>query len=147
MKLKEKREEKGIMAKALGKRVGISPDMMSRFENYKCLPVPTDMEKICRELECDVEDLYSRTEITYPRKKKKPKPEDRYRLTVDLPIEARDFLKKALRVCGYKDITYWVWRCYERLQKQYEIVTTKKGAASTSLPARGSDATANTGEG
>lgn len=145
MKLKERREEKGLLSKSLGKLIGISPDMMSRFENYKCLPTPPDMKKICQALECDPDDPYDRAEITFPRRKKKPKPEDRYRLTVDLPIEAKDFFKKALRVCGYKDITYWVWRCYERLQKQYEILT-KKGAAQQ--PASNGDASnAKTDEG
>lgn len=145
MKLKAIREEKGLLSKSLGRRIGLSADMMSRIENYRCLPIPDDMKRLCQALECDVDDLYDRAEITFPRKKKKPKPEDRYRLTVDLPIEAKDFFKKALRTCGYKDITYWVWRCYERLQKQYEIHT-KKGAAQQ--PASNGDApNAKTDEG
>ena len=50
------------------------------------------------------------------------KEKDIYKITVRLPKEARKEIKDALKVCGYKDVTYWIWRCYERLLNQKDIL-------------------------
>lgn len=130
MNLKLIREQNGLKGYELAKAVGTDASMISRFENYKCLPTPETMDGICRELSCGVADIYEPIEITYKipesAKRKKPKPADKYRLTVDLPAEAQEFLSRAIRKCGYKDITNWVTWCYERLQAQYRLILQKE---------------------
>ena len=130
MNLKLIREQKGLKGRELADAVGTDASMISRFENYKCLPTPETMDGICRELSCSVADIYEPIEITYKipesAKRKKPKPADKYRLTVDLPAEAQEFLSRAIRKCGYKDITHWVTWCYERLQAQYRLILQKE---------------------
>ena len=125
MKLKEVRQSKDITADSLAKQLGVDTPMMSRFENYKCLPIPSMLEKLCKILNCSVSDIYKDNEIYIKRDNQaKRKTEDltSYRLTVNLPKDAKEFLHKALKKCGYKDITYWIYRCYERLKSQYEII-------------------------
>lgn len=125
MKLKEVRQNKKIKADELAKKVGVDTPTISRFENYKCLPVPKMLEKICEILGCKISDIYQDKEIYIKHSiqgKRKSEELTSYRLTVNLPKDAKEFLHKALPKCGYKDITYWVYRCYERLQAQYEII-------------------------
>lgn len=122
MRLKELREQAGLQSKKLAKLARVDAGMMSKFEHFKCLPTPATMDLICKALNADVSEIYDAKERLFTHTKKahkKPKPTDKYRLTVDLPIEAQEFIKKALPACGYKDITYWVYRCYERLQAEY----------------------------
>ena len=125
MKLKEIRVAKGRQQKELAKAIGVDEPMISRFEHYKCLPTPPTMELLLKELNCSIKDIYKPNEIYIKPKnnaESKAKEEDIYHLTVNLPGEAREIFKNALKKCGYKDITYWVYRCYERLKKQYEII-------------------------
>ena len=71
--------------------------------------------------------IYTNKELYYkPTKQKTKKETDKYKLTVSLPKEAQAFLKKALKKCGYRDITDWILRCYARLQKQFEIIEAKE---------------------
>lgn len=125
MKLKEVRQNKKIKADELAKKIGVDTPTISRFENYKCLPVPKMLDEICKILNCNVSEIYEDSEIYIKRnsqEKRKSEELTNYRLTVNLPKDAKEFLHKALQKCGYKDITYWVYRCYERLQAQYEII-------------------------
>lgn len=127
MKLREIRKAKGRQQKELGNAIGTDEPMMSKFETYKCLPIPSMMKLLLKELDCKIEDIYEPNEIYLNANKSTQNQEaselDCYRLTANLPREAKEFFKKALKKCGYKDITYWVYRCYERLIKQYEIIT------------------------
>ena len=134
MKLKEIRIAKGKQQKELAKAIGVDEPMISRFENYKCLPTPPTMKLLLKELECNIEDIYKSNEIYIKSKSNiapKEKEEDIYHLTVNLPGEAREVFKSALKKCGYKDITYWVYRCFERLKKQYEIIQQKEKDSKT----------------
>lgn len=138
MKLKEKRLEKEIKQKDLAEAIGTNEAMLSRFENHKCLPIPTMMDKILEELNCEISDIYEDNEVFYKKKKKgSPKKEKQvYKLTVRLPVEVRDLLDKALPKCGYRNITAWIDRCVERLKKQYEYICAaeekkKKGITNT----------------
>ena len=111
--------------------------MMSKFENYKCLPIPPMMTALCRELGCEVEDIYEPHEIflsspkaTVKVAKRERKKKDYYHLTVNLPPEARKFFKDALQKCGFKDITAWVNHCFERLKAKYsQILEDEKNSA------------------
>ncbi|MEG1662521.1 MAG: helix-turn-helix transcriptional regulator [Clostridia bacterium] len=129
MKLRQIRIAKNRQQKELGNAIGTDEPMMSKFENYKCLPVPSMMKLLLKELNCKIEDIYESSEIYINEgkqvsvKEKDSKEVKFYRLTVNLPREAKELLKASLKKCGYKDITYWIYRCYERLQKQYEIIT------------------------
>ncbi len=131
-KLRAVRIAKGRQQKELAQKIGTDEPMMSRFENYKCLPTPPMLEKLMQELGCVVDDIYEPHEISFqgvstkvsaPKKKQY---EDVYHLTVNLPPEARELFKVALKKCGYKDITDWVNRCYDRLRRQYEEILAKE---------------------
>ena len=132
MKLREIRISKNRQQKELAKAIGTDEPMMSKFENYKCLPIPTMMKKLTDELGCSVDDIYEPHEVYYQDGKpkvveKQKKTLSVYNLSVRLPREARSFFKKALKKCGFKDITAWIVWCYERLQTQYgNIVENEK---------------------
>ena len=126
MKLREIRIREGRQQKELGRAIGTDEPMMSRFENYKCLPTPQMMEKLLKELNCSIEYIYEPHEIylqvkktARPANEDKPERERRYHLSVRLPPEEKDFFKLALKECGYKDITDWVSRCLDSLKEQY----------------------------
>ncbi len=124
MRLQEQINKAGLLNKELAEKVGTDNSMMSRFVHFKCLPVPDDMEKICKILDCTVSDIYEDNEIHYKSiaKKKTKKETDKYKLTVSLPKDAQVFIKKALKKCGYRDITEWILKCYLRLKKQYALI-------------------------
>lgn len=128
MQLKQMRIRKGRQQKELARAIGTDEPMMSKFENYKCLPIPPMMKALCRELDCKVEDIYEPHEIFLSEPKvvvkpsKKRKAKEVYHLTVNLPPEARTFFKTALARCGFKDITAWVNHCFERLKTQYQQI-------------------------
>lgn len=129
-RLKEIRIAKGRQQKELGKAIGTDEPMMSKFENYKCLPVPSMMKALLQELGCSIEDIYEPHEVylqmTVAPKKRKRK-SDVYRLTAELPKEAKEFLNSgALQKLGFKDITAWVNHCYEQAKKQYEEIVAKE---------------------
>jgi thiamine pyrophosphate-dependent acetolactate synthase large subunit-like protein len=81
------------------------------------------MSLLLKELECSIDDIYEPHELNYQDGKsnetKERKVAKSYHLTVDLPPEAKEFLKGHLRELGYKDITDWINRCYEKLKRQY----------------------------
>lgn len=126
MQLREMRIRKGRQQKELAKAIGTDEPMMSRFENYKCLPIPPMMKALCEELGCEVDDIYEPHEVfltapkvTVKAKKSKKSKKECYHLTVDLPPEARKFFNEALQRCGFKNITAWVNHCFERLKAKY----------------------------
>ena len=131
MKMKEIRQARQVKAKELADAIETDEPMISKFENYKCLPVPKQLERICDYLQCTIEQIYKDEEIYIKKSKQKTeeRKEDCYKITIRLPEEARVTLKTTLKRCGYKDITYWIYRCYERLLKQYEYVT-KNGSSN-----------------
>lgn len=126
MELQKLIHKAGMTNKDFAEKIGCDSPTVSRFTNYKCLPIPKTMKDICKVLDCSVEDVYSREEIYYSTKRTASKKADKYKLTVSLPKEAKEFFKKALKKCGYHDITDWVNKCYVRLQKQYDIIETKE---------------------
>lgn len=120
MQLRAMRIRKGRQQKELAKAIGTDEPMMSKFENYKCLPIPPMMKALCDELGCEVGDIYEPHEIFLTSPK----------VTVNLPPEAREFFKEALGKCGFKDITSWVNHCFERLKAKYsQILEDEKNSA------------------
>ena len=135
MKLKEVRLQKGLQQKDVAKAIGTDEPMMSKFENYKCLPIPPMLRLLLKVLDCEIRDLYEPNEIyaqlvSAPMRKRKRR-SDVYRLTAELPEEARAFLNGgALQELGFKDITAWVNDCYEQLKKAHKA---QKEKTSSSL--------------
>ena len=131
MKLKEIRIASGRQQKELAQAIGTDEPMMSRFENYKCLPVPSMMEKLTRELGCTVEDLYEPSEIYLQAEKKPSRTEstkrrvNTYRLSVGLSIESKGLLDEALGACGYKSRAEWMRACLDRLEREYREIKEK----------------------
>lgn len=131
-RLKEIRIAKGRQQKELALKIGTDEPMMSRFENYKCIPIPEMLKRLTEELDCTVEDIYEPQEIylqgvsARSKAPKERKNTETYRLTVKLPNEARATLKTALKKCGYKDITDWVNRCLEKTMKEYDKIMAKE---------------------
>lgn len=138
MKLQEKILEQGLTNKELAQKIGSDAPMVSRYTNFKCLPTPKTMEEICNVLSCMVEDIYSEEEITFNRCKSKKVNVDfkNYKITVRLPRESKEKIHNALKICGYKNISYWIYRCYERLLAQSEIIekARKKALRTTEKP-------------
>ena len=129
MKLTELRIAKGLQGKELAAAVGTDAPMISRFEHYKCLPIPKMCVRIADVLDCEIDAIYEPHEIYYrkPRKQGQAVELTSYRLTAKLPREARDFLHSgALQECGYKDITEWVNKCYHALMRTYNEIKNKE---------------------
>ncbi len=128
MNLQNQIIKSNLKSKDLAEKVGTDASMISRFNNYKCLPIPSMLEKICNVLNCNISDIYNDDEIYMKRSKKSKRKSnyENYKITVRLPRDAKDKIHQALEVCGYKDVTYWIYRCYERLMSQYEIIEKAK---------------------
>lgn len=130
MKLKEILEKKNKKAKDLAIEIGTDEPMISKFVNYKCLPIPKTMSNICKALDCEVSDIYEGEEVFYQnRHKKEPKSTndfDFYNLCVRLPNEARKYLASHnLKRLGYKDKTQWILACYLELVKKIKKTVPK----------------------
>ena len=121
MKLKEKREELGLVQADVAKQVGIPQSLLSYIENYKALPIPETMERLVQLFGCSVTDLYEELELYQSIRKvpKRSRINEVYHLTANLPTHARTLLKAALPVCGYSDVTAWINQCYLRLMGEY----------------------------
>ena len=129
-KLRELRLAKGRQQKELGAAVGTDEPMMSRFEKYRCLPIPSMLKAICKELDCTIDDIYEPHEVYYgqlSKPKKRKRKSDVYRLTAELPEEAREFFKSgALQKCGFQDITAWANWCYTQLKRTHQEILQKE---------------------
>ena len=125
MKLEKQLKKANLTSKELAEQIGTDASMVSKFNNYRCLPIPPMLEEICKALSCKINDIYEDSEIYVKPKKKAVRTEadfENYKVTVRLPRDAKAKIHEALNVCGYKDVTYWIYRCYERLMAQYEII-------------------------
>ena len=104
MKLRKKREEAGLKQRELAERVKIDEQMMSKIENYKCLPIPETMERLTEVLKCQLEEIYEPEEIYYPAAvtkgaaKRASEKEKYYKITVRLPKAAKAVFERALPV-------------------------------------------------
>ena len=138
MKLQDKRRECGIEQADLANRVGTNAPMMSNFERYKCIPIPKMLEAICRELNCEVGDIYEHEEIylsVLEENREKSlcvttrKEPTFYKFSVRLPEEARKtFTQENLEKCGYHSLKDFAWHCWKRFEKQLAIVSKKEKA-------------------
>lgn len=123
--IKEKRIQKGISQVDLAKAIGKDVPMLSKFENFVCLPTPGDASKIIKALKCKtILEIYDEDDITFlPKKKKVEKEEDlnTYKLTAELPREAVKWLtKENLKLLGYNSVKSWANDCYRKFVKRVE---------------------------
>lgn len=134
MRLQEKRRELNIEQLDLAIRVKTNAPMMSNFERYKCLPTPQMLEDICKELQCEVWEIYDYSELFVDTRKihKNLKINDGsepkiYKLTVELPNSTRRVLNQSnLEKCGYHSLKDFVWHCFKRFEKQLAILEFKE---------------------
>lgn len=140
-KYKEIREKRGLQARQVAEAAGVDVTMLSRFENYRALPIPEDFRKILAALGCFAADVYSPNEVLLlpetnsvrttggARVQSEP---DEYKMTVRLSNECREVLtKEVLHKCGYKNIGAWITECIYRLKDEYDdVVKTEKSPAS-----------------
>lgn len=132
MKLQEIRRERGFEQAEFAKKIETSAPMMSCFENYKCIPVPEMLKKICEVLECNIEDIYEKKEIFVDSKefkgqlKVKATTKSIYKLTVELPNSTRNVLtQNNLEKCGYHSLKDFIWHCCKRFERQLSIINKK----------------------
>ena len=134
MKLQEKRRERGLEQVDLAKRVGTNAPMMSNFENYRCLPIPSMLERICKELNCERQDIYRDNELYVKTKKTQGSSEMRaepevYKLSVRLPDKARKvFTQENLEKCGFHSLKDFIWHCYIQFEKMVREAEKKEKA-------------------
>lgn len=138
MRLREIRKAKGRQQKELAEKIGTDEPMMSKFENYKCLPIPSMMRKLLKELGCSrVEEIYEPHEVYLQLASinatvaKEEKESDIYKLTATLPKGAKAIFDKALKPLGYRSITDWVKQCFERLEDTYRDLQAKEKTPPT----------------
>lgn len=133
MNLQEKRLQAGIEQADLAQKVGTNAPMMSNFEHYKCLPIPSMLARICAELKCDVLDIYKKDEIYCKAKSTATTTKnssDIYNLQARLPNKAREVLTpENLRLLGYRNITDFINRCYLKFERKLMLIKQKKNAA------------------
>lgn len=133
-KVKEVRLKCGLEQTELAARIGTNAPMLSNFENYKCLPVPTMLKAICKELDCGVYEIYDYPELYVDNRKlhREIKVIGRqepsvYKLSVRLPDEVREKLtQENLEKCGYHSLKDFVWHSFQRFVKQLANIDTKE---------------------
>lgn len=140
MRLKEIRCAKGRQQKELAKAIGTDESMLSKFENYRCLPIPPMMKKLLDELGLKrVEEIYEPHEIYFQLASvrasitKKKKKSDIYKLTATLPKGAKELFDKALKPLGYRSITDWVKHCFEKLEDTYREFEVNEKTSPTQM--------------
>lgn len=111
--------QKGLRQSDVAARIGIDEPTMSKFVNYKCLPIPSTMARLLGVLDCDIHTIYTPQEITFPKSVTTKKRSSCYKLSVRLPKEDKELIKKALKACGYKNVTFWINACLSELKRQY----------------------------
>lgn len=133
MRLGEIRKAKGIGQRELAEKIGTDEPMMSKFENYKCLPIPAMMKLLLKTLGCNrVEEIYEPHEVYLQLANvsaavmAEKKESDVYKLTATLPKEAKELFDEALKPLGYRSITDWVKQCFERLEDTYREFKVKE---------------------
>lgn len=138
MRLGEIRKAKGIGQRELAEKIGTDEPMMSKFENYKCLPIPAMMKLLLKALGCNrVEEIYEPYEVYLQLANvnaavtTEKKESGVYKLTATLPKEAKELFDEALKPLGYRSITDWVKQCFERLEDTYREFKVKEKTSLT----------------
>ena len=143
MNLQECRRKANIEQADLAKRVGTNAPMMSNFEHYKCLPIPSMLVAMCKELKCEIGDIYKDDEIyiktssnTRTEKSKSSSGGLIYQLSGRLPIEKRELFSKInLKKCGYNSIQDFIEKCVKAFEKKLNVINkNEKNRQALALP-------------
>ena len=134
MKLKEIRKERGVEQLDLALKVGTNAPMMSKFEHYKCLPIPTMLRSICEVLHCERSEIYDDDEIYLSKNKRSTKTSKVkskiYYLSVRLPERARKVLAIGnLNKCGYHSLKDFIWHCFVDFEKRLKLAVSNEKTA------------------
>ena len=121
MLLKEILNNKNMEQQELADKTNIDKWQISKITNYKCLPTPEQAYKICCALECNILDIYNKSEIDLINgvKKASRNNDDNlyYRLSVRLNKASCNCLKlENIKLLGYKTQKEWVLDCMEDLR-------------------------------
>ena len=124
--IREKRIEQGLTQPELAKSINKDVPLISKFENFVCLPIPEDATKLAKTLKCTtILELYDEKDLTFTDKRSKAKVKtfdlNCYKLTAELPREAVKWLTRDnLKMMGYQSIKDWAIDCYYKLVKRIE---------------------------
>ena len=136
MLLKEYLKRENKQQKELAEYLNIDKVQMSEIANYKVLPLPEQVDKICEFLNCNILDIYNKNEIDLVKGVKKASRNKNdnlyYRLSVRLNKSGCNCLKlENLQILGYQTIKEWVLECMENLRERQKQA--RKGLASENL--------------
>lgn len=125
MKIKDARIETELTQHNAAKLIGTDYAMISRFENYQCLPTPKTFRRMCAVYDKKPEELYTPEEANLlpesPRIVRRVRHgTDGYKLTVRLPQRFANGLNEKLTACGYRGPTDWIYHCLRNLDRQYK---------------------------
>ena len=129
VRIKEKRIEQGLTQPELAKSINKDVPLISKFENFVCLPVPEDATKLAKTLKCTtILELYDEEDLKFlnqqqskPKKKRDAIELLVYRLTADLPRDAINWLtKENLQLLGFTSIRDWANDCFDKFKKRVQ---------------------------
>lgn len=129
VRIREKRIEQGLTQPDLAKCINKDVPLISKFENFVCLPIPEDATKIAKTLKCTtILELYDEKDLnllnsTKTKVKKKRDATELlvYRLTADLPRDATRWLtKENLKLLGFSSIRDWANDCFDKFKKRVQ---------------------------
>lgn len=129
VRIKEKRIEQGLTQPELAKSINKDVPLISKFENFVCLPVPEDATKLAKTLKCTtILELYDEEDLKFlnqqqskPKKKRDATELLVYRLTADLPRDAINWLtKENLQLLGFSSIRDWANNCFDKFKKRVQ---------------------------
>ena len=137
-KIKQMREQRGLTQLQLAEMLQVTRPMISYFESYECLPTPTTMDELLTKLDCNIEDIYSKSEFDFAKIKKAKCIQGKIeciqrangvgRVTnynFCVRVNRADFpllTKNTLSECGYKTLRAFVEEAYKLLQKRWQKI-------------------------
>ena len=141
-KIKQLREQKGLTQLQLAEMLKVTRPMVSYFESYDCLPTPTTMDELLTKLDCNIEDIYSKSEFDFAKIKKAKCIQGKieciqrangvgrvtnYNFCVRL--KKADFpllTKTTLSECGFHNLRDLLATAYAVLEKRYKKLNKKE---------------------
>lgn len=121
-KVKEVRSRIKMKAKDLAEKIDITATELSFIENDKLLPLPRTAKKMCEVLDKDFDELYTREETRFERKKDyRTGDKTIVSFSVRLPREFKErFLPlKVLNALGYKNEKDWLIDMIRKTNEEY----------------------------
>ena len=121
MRLRQILEQKKLNGRILAKKLGTDEGAVSRIVNYKVLPVPADLDRLCDLLGVGVLDIYDKEEIRLiPKRKRRVRGDRGYNLCIFVDEKYRTALPAAINALGIRTYSEWL--------RPYIEETIKRGA-------------------